>query len=58
MTDGLEISEAGRYDNVFLRDRMLASYDKHTGDLVVYDPHDDSEDPAFVVDAARGVGDD
>lgn len=51
----LEISESGRYENVFLGDDMVASYDKNTGEFVVYDPHNDSEDPEFII---RGEVDD
>lgn len=48
MTD-LELSDAGRYTNIFLGDQMLASYDDKTGEFVVYDPDDESEDPAYVI---------
>lgn len=44
----IQISESGRYENVFIEDSHVASYDKSTGEFVVYDPHNDSEDPEVV----------
>lgn len=50
MTTTLEISDAGRYDNVFHDDDMIASFDEETGEFVIYDPNTDSEDPEYVID--------
>lgn len=46
----LSISDAGRCENVFVGDEMLASYDTETGELAVYDPKNDSEDADFIVE--------
>lgn len=54
----LKVVEAGRYENVCLGDKMLASYNKSSGNLVVYDDRYHDEEPALIVDAARGVNDD
>lgn len=47
----LEISDAGRYDNVFVGSQLVASFDHDTGEFVVYDPNSDSEDPAYAIQA-------
>lgn len=44
----LTLSTAERYGNVFLGDTLVASYDRQTAEFCVYNPHDNSEDPAFV----------
>lgn len=43
----LEFSDAGRYQNIFRGDEMIASFDHETGEFCVYDPGSDSEDPDF-----------
>lgn len=45
----LDISPAGRYENVFIDEKCVASYDRETGEFVVYDPYNDSEDAEYVV---------
>lgn len=44
----LEISDAGRYENVFLGEEMVASFDHESDEFCVYDPHNDSEDPEMI----------
>lgn len=46
----LEISQAGRYENVFLSGRMVASYDRKTEEFAIYNPHNDSEDPEYIIE--------
>jgi len=46
----LEVTDAGRYENVFVGDDMVASYSEADGEFCVYNPNTDSEDPEYVVD--------
>ena len=46
----LELSDAGRYQNVFVGEEMVASFDRETGEFCVYDPATDSEDPEYIAD--------
>lgn len=52
-TNPVELSTAERYDNVFVENTLLASYDPQKGEFCVYNPHDHSEDPDLVLDTAE-----
>jgi|APHM01.1.fsa_nt_gi hypothetical protein len=44
----LEVESAGRYDNVFLGDTLILSYDGRSGELCVYNPRTGAEEPIHV----------
>lgn len=46
----VEVSDAGRYQNVYIGDEMVASYEPDTGEVCFYDPHSLSEDAALVTE--------
>lgn len=48
---GLELSDAGEYENVYLGDEMLASHSEEHDEFLVYVP--ESEEPVLDIDTSE-----